>query len=242
MKTAWITGASRGIGAAMARAFAEAGYAVALNYRQSEEKARRLAEELTRQGGVAACYRADVADPHQAEEMVRRCEEELGQITVLINNAGISADGLFTDLTDEVWHRLWEVNVSGTLYCSRAVLPAMIRRGSGVILTLSSMWGQVGASCEVAYSATKAAVIGFTRALAQEVGPAGIRVNCLAPGVIDTDMNQVYGKEALDALAQETPLQRIGRPEEVAQLALWLASEKAGFITGQVIGINGGFC
>ena len=242
MKTALITGASRGIGAAMARAFAEAGYAVALNYRQSEEKARRLAEELTRQGCVAACYRADVADPRQAEEMVRRCEEELGQIAVLINNAGISADGLFTDLTDEVWRRLWEVNVSGTLYCSRAVLPAMIRRGSGVILTLSSMWGQVGGSCEVAYSATKAAVIGFTRALAQEVGPAGVRVNCLAPGVIDTDMNQVYGKEALDALAQETPLQRIGRPEEVAQLALWLASEKAGFITGQVIGVNGGFC
>ncbi|MBQ6058532.1 MAG: 3-oxoacyl-ACP reductase FabG [Clostridia bacterium] len=242
MKTALITGASRGIGAAMARAFAEAGYAVALNYRQSEEKARRLAEELTRQGCVAACYRADVADPRQAEELVRRCEEELGQIAVLINNAGISADGLFTDLTDEVWRRLWEVNVSGTLYCSRAVLPAMIRRGSGVILTLSSMWGQVGGSCEVAYSATKAAVIGFTRALAQEVGPAGVRVNCLAPGVIDTDMNQVYGKEALDALAQETPLQRIGRPEEVAQLALWLASEKAGFITGQVIGVNGGFC
>ena len=242
MKTALITGASRGIGAAMARAFAEAGYAVALNYRQSEEKARRLAEELTRQGCVAACYRADVADPRQAEEMVRRCEEELGQIAVLINNAGISADGLFTDLTDEVWRRLWEVNVSGTLYCSRAVLPAMIRRGSGVILTLSSRWGQVGGSCEVAYSATKAAVIGFTRALAQEVGPAGVRVNCLAPGVIDTDMNQVYGKEALDALAQETPLQRIGAPDEVAQLALWLASEKAGFITGQVIGVNGGFC
>lgn len=242
MKTALITGASRGIGAAMARAFAEAGYAVALNYRQSEEKARRLAEELTRQGCVAACYRADVADPRQAEELVRRCEEELGQIAVLINNAGISADGLFTDLTDEVWRRLWEVNVSGTLYCSRAVLPAMIRRGSGVILTLSSMWGQVGGSCEVAYSATKAAVIGFTRALAQEVGPAGVRVNCLAPGVIDTDMNQVYGKEALDALAQETPLQRIGAPDEVAQLALWLASEKAGFITGQVIGVNGGFC
>ena len=160
-----ITGASRGIGAAMAGEFARAGYAVAINYCRSENAARELAAGLAREGCVAACYRADVADSAQVQSMVRAAEQDLGSIAVLVNNAGISQTGLLTDLDDVGWRRLWEVNVSGALYCSRAVLPGMLRRGEGVILNLSSMWGQVGGSCEVAYSATKAAPLLYSASL-----------------------------------------------------------------------------
>ena len=242
MKRVLVTGGSRGIGAAMAGEFARAGYAVAINYCRSENAARELAAGLAREGCVAACYRADVADSAQVQSMVRAAEQDLGSIAVLVNNAGISQTGLLTDLDDVGWRRLWEVNVSGALYCSRAVLPGMLRRGEGVILNLSSMWGQVGGSCEVAYSATKAALIGMTKALAKEVGPSGVRVNCIAPGVIDTEMNGALDEQAKEELALETPLRRMGRAQEVAQLALWLASGKAAFVTGQVVAVNGGFC
>lgn len=240
MKTVLITGASRGIGAAMAGEFARAGYAVAINYCRSENAARELAAGLAREGCVAACYRADVADSAQVQSMVRAAEQDLGSIAVLVNNAGISQTGLLTDLDDVGWRRLWEVNVSGALYCSRAVLPGMLRRGEGVILNLSSMWGQVGGSCEVAYSAAKAGVIGLTKALAKELGPSHITVNCVAPGVIDTEMNGGLGSEALAALAEETPLGRIGTAEEVAESVWFLAGGGAPFLTGQVIQPNGG--
>lgn len=240
MKTVLITGASRGIGAAMAGEFARAGYAVAINYCRSENAARELAAGLAREGCVAACYRADVADSAQVQSMVRAAEQDLGSIAVLVNNAGISQTGLLTDLDDVGWRRLWEVNVSGALYCSRAVLPGMLRRGEGVILNLSSMWGQVGGSCEVAYSAAKAAVIGLTRALAKELGPSGITVNCVSPGVISTEMNAHLDREALAALAEETPLGAIGTPEDVAEAIWYLSSDAARFVTGQVLAPNGG--
>ena len=241
MKTVLITGASRGIGAAMARSFAKAGYAVAVNYNQSEHAAKELVKELAREGHVAACYQADVANSAQVLRMTDAVSRELGTVLVLVNNAGISATGLFTDLGDDGWRRLWEVNVSGAIYCSRAVLPGMVRRGEGVILNLSSMWGQVGGSCEVAYSATKAALIGMTQALAKEVGPSGVRVNCIAPGVIDTDMVQVLGPEVLHDLAEQTPLGRLGTPQDIANAVAFLVSEKASFITGQVLTVDGAF-
>ncbi|MBQ3077356.1 MAG: 3-oxoacyl-ACP reductase FabG [Clostridia bacterium] len=242
MKTALITGASRGIGAALAEAFAEAGWAVAVNYNKSREAAEQLVSRLTAAGHTAAPFQADVGDPEAVRRLVADTEDRLGSIDLLVNNAGLSHHGLLTDLSDADWQRLLAVNLSGALYCCRAVLPGMIRRQSGTILNISSMWGQIGGSCEVAYSATKAGLIGLTKALAQEVGPSGVRVNCIAPGVIATDMTTVLGEDTLAALADETPLCRVGLPREVAAAALYLASPAAAFVTGQVLAVNGGIC
>ena len=240
MKTALITGASRGIGAATALALAREGYAVALNYRYSEESARRLLRQLVEAGHTAALFRADVSDPDAVRGMAAAVEETLGGICLLVNNAGVSATGLLTELADEELQHLWEINVGGALHCARAVLPGMLARGGGCIVNVSSIWGQAGASCEVAYSTTKAALIGFTKALAKEVGPANIRVNAVAPGVIETDMNEHLTEEALAQLANETPLGRLGRSAEVAAAIAWLASDAAAFITGQVLTVDGG--
>ena len=240
MKTALITGASRGIGAATARLLAERGYAVAVNYDRSEGKALALVEELQAAGYTAMAVRADVSDPAQVSKMVDSVLEKFCQLDVLVCNAGISISGLISDLTNEDWNKLFAVNVNGVFHCCKAALPHFIHRKAGRIVTVSSMWGQVGASCEVAYSATKAAVIGFTKALAQEVGPSGITVNCVAPGVIDTDMNAGYSEADLAVLAEETPLGRLGTPTEVAHAIAFLASEEASFITGQVLAPNGG--
>ena len=240
MKTVLITGGSRGIGAAAARAFAQAGWKVAINYRRSAQAAQALAAELCVQGGQALAVPGDVADRAQVVQMVETVRKELGDPDLLINNAGISQQALFTDLTEEDWDRMFAVHVKGAFHCCQEVLPAMIRRRSGQIINISSMWGQVGGSCEVHYSAAKAALIGFTKALAKEVGPSQVRVNCVAPGVIATEMNGHLSPADLEALREETPLEIIGAPEDVASLLVFLASDQARFITGQVIAPNGG--
>ena len=234
-----ITGASGGIGQALARVFAQKGWGVGIHCHRGEEAARALTEELRRQGARAFCYQADVSREDQVGAMFAQAREDLGFLEVLVNNAGISWRGLLTDMTLAQWERVFAVNVTGAFLCCREALPEMIRQKRGCIVNISSMWGQQGASCEAAYSASKAALIGLTQALAREEGPSGIRVNCVAPGVIDTPMNGALSQEDLDALREETPLERVGSPEEVAQAVLSLVENP--FITGQTLGVNGGF-
>ena len=240
MKYALITGASGGIGAATARAFAQAGYGVAIHAHRSVDKLHALAQELSALSVPVLEVCADLSDPVQAKTMVDNVLEKFCQLDILVCCSGLSHVGLVTDIDPQQWKTLFGVNVDGMHYCCQAVLPHMVHRKEGCILTVSSMWGQVGASCEVAYSATKGAVIAYTKALAQEVGPSNIRVNCIAPGVIATEMNAHLSPEDLEALADETPLGRIGTPEECAACVLFLASEGASFVTGQVLAPNGG--
>ncbi len=236
MRTALITGGSRGIGAAAVRAFARAGFRAAFFYRADEAAAQAVARETG-----AAAIRCDVSDPGRVREACREAEGTLGHIDALVNNAGIAQQKLLTDVTDEDWRRMLDVNLSGAFYVIRAVLPGMISRKHGSIVNVSSVWGQVGASCEVHYSAAKAGLIGLTRALAKEVGPSGVTVNCVCPGVIQTDMLGGFTPGDLKALAEETPLGRLGTPQEVAAAILWLCQEDAAFVTGQVLGVGGGF-
>lgn len=240
METALITGGSRGIGAAIAAALARAGYAVAINYNHSADAAETLAASLRAEGHTAITVQADVSDPAQVAAMFQAVENQLGAVSVLVNNAGIAQQKLFTDLTDADWRRMMGVHLDGAFYCCRAALPAMIRVRYGRILNIASMWGQVGGSCEVHYSAAKAGLIGLTKALAKEEGPSGITVNCIAPGVVDTDMMASFSDEDRAALADETPVCRLGSADEVAAAAVFLCSRAAGFITGQVLGVNGG--
>lgn len=235
MKTALVTGGSRGIGAAVARQLAADGYRVAVNYCSSRDRAEALAEEL---GGIAV--QADISDSVQVGKMVDTVLEKFCQLDILVCNAGVAWQGLVQDMEDAAWRKVLGTDLDGVFFCCRAVLPHMIGRKSGKIVTVSSMWGQVGASCEVAYSAAKAGVIGLTRALAKEVGPSGISVNCVAPGTIDTEMNRNLGPEALRALAEETPLGRIGTAGDVAACVSFLCSPAADFVTGQVLSVNGG--
>ena len=235
MKTALVTGGSRGIGAAVARRLAADGYRVAVNYHFARAQAESLAEEL---GGIAV--QADVSDSAQVQKMVDTVLEKFCQLDILVCNAGVAWQGLLQDMRDEEWRKVLGTDLDGVFFCCRAVLPHFIHRKAGRIITMSSMWGLTGASCEVAYSASKAAVIGLTRALAKEVGPSGITVNCVAPGVIDTEMNGNLTPEDLEVLRQETPLETIGRPEDVAESVFFLASEAASFMTGQVLSPNGG--
>lgn len=240
MKYALITGASGGIGAATARAFAQAGYGVAIHAHRNVDKLHALSQELSALSVPVLEVCADLSDPVQAKTMVDNVLEKFCQLDILVCCSGLSHVGLVTDIDPQQWKTLFGVNVDGMHYCCQAVLPHMVHRKEGCILTVSSMWGQVGASCEVAYSATKGAVIAYTKALAQEVGPSNIRVNCIAPGVIATEMNAHLSPEDMAALADETPLGRIGTPEECAACALFLASEGASFVTGQVLAPNGG--
>ena len=240
MQYALVTGASRGIGAAVARTLAAQGCGVAVNYHDSRDQALALVRELAGLGIPAMAVQADVAQGRQVRAMVDNVLEKFCQLDILVCNAGVSHTGVIGQIDEGEWRRLFAVNVDGVHHCCQAVLPHMIHRKSGSIVTVSSMWGQVGGSCEVAYSATKGAVIAYTKALAKEVGPSGIRVNCVAPGVIDTEMNGALGREDLEALAQETPLGRIGRPEEVARTVAFLALEESSFLTGQVVAPNGG--
>lgn len=238
MKKALVTGASGGIGSAVAARLAADGYRVVLNYHRNEKSARSLYDKLTRAYGTesAVLAQADVSDSAQVENMFRLA----GDVDLLVNNAGIAQQKLFTDLTDSDWDDMFRVDVRGVFLCCRAALPHMIHEKSGYIINISSMWGQIGASCEVHYSAAKAAVIGLTKALAKEVGPSGIRVNCIAPGVIATEMNASFSEQTMEQLREETPLCQIGSPADIADAVSFLASPKAGFITGQVLGVNGG--
>ena len=239
-RIALISGGSRGIGAACVRAFAQDGYAVVFLYNRSAGKAETLVQALRSEGRDVTAYPCDVSDPQQVAATVADILCTFRRIDVLVNCAGIAHIGLFTDMTEDEWDRLFAVNVRSAFSLTKAVLPGMISARKGSIVNVSSMWGEVGASCEVAYSATKAALIGLTKALAKEVGPSGVRVNCVTPGVIDTDMNAQLTEDDRAALADETPLGHIGSPEEVAKAILFLCGEDASFITGQVLGVSGG--
>jgi len=240
-KVAFVTGSSRGIGRAVARRLALEGYAVGIDYLQAEDKAQELAEELTARGCAVMAVQADVADREAITAAIRQVEACYGPVTLLVNNAGIAEQHLFQDIPPELWRRIFAVNVDGAFHTIQAVLPNMIREKAGCIINTSSIWGQRGASCEATYSATKAALIGLTRSLAMELAPSGIRVNCVAPGVINTDMVQVLGEETLQQLAEEIPMGRLGTPEEIASLVSFLAGEGAAYMTGQVLTADGGF-
>lgn len=240
-KTVLITGASRGIGRATALRFAQEGYNIVVNYLRSVDAAYNLLHELQDYPCKAILIQADITNRVQVRGMVSQSITQFGTIDVLVNNSGIAQQKLFTDITEDEWNNMFDVNVKGAFHCCQFVLPGMIHRKEGRVINVSSMWGVTGASCEVHYSASKAALIGMTKALAKEVGPSGITVNCVAPGVIDTDMNASLRPEDLAALREETPLGRLGKPEDIANLIYYLSSEQAGFITGQVIGVDGGF-
>ena len=226
-----ITGGSRGIGAATVELFAARGDRVTFLYEKNHTAAKAVADKT---GAAAIC--CDVADG----EAVNRAFSQIGDVDILVCNAGTMYFGLLSQMAEDEWNRLFAVNVGGIYHCVNAAMPSFLKTHRGSIVTVASMWGQVGASCEAAYSAAKAGVIGLTKATAKEVGPSGIRVNCVTPGVIRTPMNAELSDEDLAALADETPLGRIGEPEECAEAILFLASEKASFITGQVLGVSGG--
>ncbi len=234
MKNVLVTGASRGIGAAIAKELAEKGYRVFVNYNKSEKEAVSLAEKI---GGIAV--KCDVSNADEVDNMIKTVEE-YGGADALVNNAGASIIRLLQDTSEAEYDKLFNINMKGVYLVTRAVIPDMIKKQSGKIVNISSMWGITGASCEAVYSASKAAVIGFTRAMAKELGPSGINVNCIAPGVIDTDMNAALDNETRADLAAQTPLMRIGTPEDIAKAAAFLLSDDASFITGQILSVDGG--
>ncbi|MBR5202201.1 MAG: 3-oxoacyl-ACP reductase FabG [Clostridia bacterium] len=237
IKIAFITGGAKGIGSAIVKRFIKDGYKVAFTYNNSEEKALALANEL---GENCKAYKLDITDSNAVNTVIADVEKTFGEIYVLVNNAGVAEQTLFTDITDEMWHKMIEANLSGAFYCSRAVLKYMINRKCGKIINISSIWGETGGSCEVHYSSAKAGLIGMTKALAKEVGLSGITVNCVSPGVILTDMTSHFDKETMNELKEETPLNKIGKPEDVAGAVAFLASADADFITGQSLAVNGG--
>ncbi|MGI6192686.1 MAG: elongation factor P 5-aminopentanone reductase [Christensenellales bacterium] len=242
METVLITGASRGIGAATARLFAQKGWQVAIHYHASEEAAKKLVTEINETGGKALAFRADVKNGEEVQNMAEAVRVCLGKVSALVCCAGISnGQSLLTDTPEEDWDNLFAVNTKGAYNCLKAVLPGMVEQKSGSVVLVSSVWGVLGGSCEAAYSASKAALLGLTKALAKELGPSNIRVNCVAPGVIDTDMNAHLTKEDFAALCDVAALGRIGTPAEVARAIHFLASEDASFITGQILGVDGGF-
>ena len=240
-KCALITGSSRGIGRAIATQLAREGWPVCINYIQHREAAEDLVRQLRSEGREAIAVQADVADRQAVNAMVSAAAEQLGPVELLVNNAGVAGQALFQDVTDEMWNRYMGVNLGGARNTIQAVLPHMLHEKRGCIVNVSSMWGLRGASCEVTYSCTKAALIALTRSLALELAPSHIRVNCVAPGVIQTDMMNTLATEYVPQLVEQTPLGRLGTPEDIAHAVAFLADEKASFITGQVLTADGGF-
>lgn len=239
-KVAIVTGASRGIGKGIAIELAKAGASVVINYKNNDEAAEKTLQEIRELGGYALKIKGDVSDYEFSKEMIKTTLEKLGKIDILINNAGISKVGLFMDAVPEEWDNIINVNLKGTINCSHSVVSEMIKQKSGSIINISSMWGNVGASCEVIYAASKGAINSFTKSLAKELAPSNIRVNAIAPGVIDTEMNGWLTREERISLASEIPMMKFGEVYDVGMLVTFLASENSKYITGQVISIDGG--
>lgn len=240
-KAAIITGASGGIGREIAKTLAFAGWSVLLNYNKNEKAAASLCTQLNDEGCRALCFKADVGNKAEVEQMKLFTEEKLGDIELVINNAGIAYTGLFQSMSDESWNKVINTNLNGVRNVISTVLPSMIEKRNGNIINVSSIWGSNAASCEVCYACTKAAIESLTRSLAAELAPCGIRINCIAPGCIATDMTLSLGVDTVEMLKQETPLHRLGTAEDVANAVLFLASDASSFITGQVLTVDGGF-
>ena len=238
-KTIIVTGGSRGIGAGIVKLLAEENNNIVLNYNKSEEKAKKIQKECTDLGKNVEIFKADVTKREEVKKLVEFTIQKYKKIDVLINNAGISQSKLFTEVTDEEWRYVIDNNLTSVFYMSQEVVPHMIQQQSGCIINISSIWGMVGSSCESVYSVSKAGVDGLTKALAKELGPSHIRVNSIAPGLIDTQMNQDLSKEVLEEIKEETPLGKIGTPEDIAKCVKWLIEDE--FTTGQIISINGGW-
>ena len=238
-KVVVVTGGSRGIGAQIVKTLANENYKVILNYNNSKEQAEKIQQELLEQGNEIEIIKADVSKREETEKLIQFAINKFNKIDVLINNAGISQEGLFTDVTEEEWQKIINTNLNSVFYCNQQALKYMIPEQQGCIINISSIWGETGASCEVAYSTTKAAINGMTKALAKEVGPSNIRVNAIAPGIIDTDMNRNLTNEELEPIKEQIPLNKIGKALDIAKCVKWLIEDN--YVTGQVIAINGGW-
>jgi 3-oxoacyl-[acyl-carrier protein] reductase len=239
MKTAIVTGGAKGIGRAIVEELATQGIQVILNYKKSEKQAIKVKEELTQKGCKVEICKADVSKREEVQKVVQFAKSTYGKIDILVNNAGIDKYNLFTEITDEEWNEILSNNLNSVFYMSQEVVRDMIKNKKGCIINISSIWGMTGASCEVAYSVSKAGIDGLTKALAKEVAPSGIRVNSIAPGMIMTDMNKVFSEDELKYMKEQIPLRKFGKPEDIAKCVSWLIEDE--YTTGQIISPNGGW-